>query len=145
MHTQSQIQTEAIGLSLAAQLCPGDVLLLRGDLGAGKTVLARSIARGLGVTGPVTSPTFTLMQIHDEGRIPVHHFDLYRLQDADEFLAAGLEDFLHGNAVSLIEWPERASGILPACHLDIHIAYADEPEARTIAITPRGGFREVVL
>lgn len=142
--TTTHNQTEQLGISLAAQLRPGDVLLLRGQLGAGKSVLARGIARGLGVEGPVSSPTFTIMNPY-EGRLPLHHFDLYRLADADEFYAAGLEDSIGGEAVAVIEWPDRAPEALPACHLAIAIAYGEREGERHITITPMGGFREVAV
>ena len=142
--TNSEIETEALGRSLAAQLRPGDVLLLRGELGAGKTVFARGVARGLGVEGPVSSPTFTLLICH-EGRVPFHHFDLYRLAGEDDFFAAGLEDSVVGESVTLMEWPERCPEALPACHLKIGIAYGASECERRITMTPCGGFREVTL
>lgn len=144
MITRTEKETEQLGMSLAAQLRPGDVLLLRGELGAGKSVLARGIARGLGVEGPVSSPTFTLLNCH-EGRYPLHHFDLYRLEDADEFEAAGLAEYVGGAAVSVLEWPERAMEALPACHLDIQIAYGAETGERIITLTAAGGFREMEI
>lgn len=144
MISTSQAQTEQFGMSLAAQLRPGDVLFLRGDLGAGKSVLARGIARGLGVEGPIPSPTFTLMNCY-EGRIPFHHFDLYRLEDEEAFYAAGLEEYVGGDAVAVIEWAERAEDALPACHLEIHLSYAGQEDTRDITILPVGGFREVLL
>lgn len=145
MYTHSDTETEQLGRSLAAQLRPGDVLLLYGELGAGKTVFSRGVARGLGIEGPIASPTFTLLALHEGGRIPLHHFDLYRLEDADAFEDAGLAEYVHPAAVSLIEWPERAMAALPAAHLAIHIAYGDAEGERKIAILPRGGFREVSI
>ncbi len=104
--TFSEADTRNLGIRLAAMLRPGDVVFLSGELGAGKSVLARGIAAGLGVEGPMPSPTFTLMQPY-EGRVRVHHFDLYRLSGPDELFAAGLWDYL-GDGVSLVEWPENA-------------------------------------
>lgn len=144
MISRSAAQTESIGRSLAPQLRPGDVLLLYGDLGAGKTVFARGVARGLGVEGPIDSPTFTLLRQH-QGRLMLNHFDLYRLADADEFEMAGLAEYAHGDAVALIEWPQRAEAALPPRHLRVDIAYGDAPDTRDIVITPCGGFREVAL
>ncbi len=143
MTTHTTAETESFGRLLASRLRTGDVLLLRGDLGAGKTTLARGIARGLGVEGPVASPTFTLLCCH-EGRVPLRHFDLYRLTDADEFESAGLADYIGGDSVSLIEWPERCEGALPETHLEIRIDYGDDADAREITLTPRGAFREVL-
>lgn len=144
MVTTSERQTESIGRSLAAQLRPGDVLLLRGELGAGKTVFARGVARGLGVQGPVSSPTFVLLHCH-EGSMPLHHFDLYRLEGSDAFYDAGLEDAVSADAVSLIEWPERAEDALPPCHLEIWLCYGEAEGTREITLRPVGGFREVML
>lgn len=143
MITRSQLETEQFGRSLAVQLRPGDVLLLRGDLGAGKSVFARGVARGLGVEGPISSPTFTLLNCHEGSRMPVHHFDLYRLADADEFYAAGLDDSIGGNAIALVEWPERAEEAMPDCRLEIHIQYGANEDERLITLAPQGGFREV--
>lgn len=145
MISTSPKKTEQAGKSLAAQLRPGDVLLLRGELGAGKSVFARGIARGLGIEGAVASPTFTLLNCYEGGRLPFFHMDLYRLDDEDAFYEAGLSDVIGGSGVALIEWPERAMGALPECHLDIEIQYGNEVDIRTIAIVPSGGFREVTL
>lgn len=140
----SEAQTEGLGKALSMQLEPGDVLLLTGELGAGKSVLARGIARGLGIGGPITSPTFVLLITH-EGRHTLHHMDLYRLSDDDEFEAAGLSDALSQDAISLIEWPQRCPDAMPQKHLSISIAYGDVEGTRVIDISPHGGFREVQL
>ena len=145
MISTSPEQTEQLGRSLAAQWRPGDVLLLRGELGAGKTVFARGIARGLGIEGAVASPTFTLLNCHEEGRIPLYHMDLYRLDDADAFYEAGLSDAMGGDGVSLIEWPERAWEAMPERHLAIEIRYDEADETRSITVSRNGGFREVIL
>jgi len=137
-------QTERVGAHIAAQLRAGDVLLLSGDLGAGKTVFARGVARGLGISGPVASPTFVLLRCYP-GRVPLHHFDLYRLSDTDAFYDAGLADYLGGEAVSLVEWPERCPGAMPGCRLEIRIDYGAGEDERVIAIRGVGGFREVTL
>lgn len=142
--TYSEEQTQAIGMSLALQLQPGDVLLLRGELGAGKSVFARGIARGLGIKGPIASPTFTLMQCH-QGQLSLHHFDLYRLTNDDELYEAGLFEFIGGDAVTVVEWPERCENALPMQHLDVTIIYGDEEDTRTITVTSIGGFREMNL
>lgn len=142
MISTSEKETQQLGISLAAQLRPGDVLLLSGDLGAGKTVFARGVARAMGITGPISSPTFALVNVH-EGCPPLHHFDLYRLSGAEEFWAAGLDELIGGEAVSLIEWPERALEALPTARLVVDIAYGRAEGERIITITPQGGFREV--
>ena len=105
--TRSEADTRALAARVADGLTPGDVVLLHGDLGAGKSVFVRGAARSLGVTGAMPSPTFTLL-IPYEGRVKVYHFDLYRLSDPEEFYAAGLDEFVGGDGVALIEWPEMA-------------------------------------
>jgi tRNA threonylcarbamoyladenosine biosynthesis protein TsaE len=104
--------TEALGAGIARGLLPGDAVLLSGDLGAGKTALARAILRALGVREHVPSPTFTLVQAYETARLPVRHFDLYRVKHPRELAELGLEDALDDGAV-LIEWPDRAEGHLP--------------------------------
>jgi len=132
-----------LGTSLAARLLSGDVLLLYGELGAGKTVLTRGIARGMNISEPILSPTFTLFHRY-EGEPPLHHFDLYRLCGGQSFDEAGLSEHIGGDAVSIIEWPERCINALPAKHLKIYIQYGEE-ESRTVTIVPHGGFREIPL
>lgn len=114
--------TEAFGARLAGALRPGDVVALSGDLGAGKTTLARGILRGLGFRGEAPSPTFTLVQLYEppELRLPVLHADLYRLQDPAEVLELGLEDWRE-DAAMLIEWPERGGRYLPQAAFAIRI------------------------
>jgi len=111
-------QTQRVGARLGELLEAGDVVLLEGELGAGKTVFAQGVARGLGIEDPVTSPTFTL--IHEyEGRLPLYHADLYRLAGAADALGIGLEEYLWGDGVTLIEWPDRAIGLVPDVHLTV--------------------------
>lgn len=105
--TDSPEETALFGQTLGERLRPGDVVLLTGDLGAGKSVLARGLARGAGIAQAMPSPTFTLMQPY-RGRIPFYHFDLYRLNDPDEFYEAGLDEFVGGDGAAVIEWPDRA-------------------------------------
>ena len=106
MRLPSPEATEALGVRLAAQLRPGDVIALFGDLGAGKTTLTRGLLRGLGFRGDVASPTFPIVQPYDELRLPVWHLDLYRIEDEEEIVELGLDDALADGAL-LIEWPER--------------------------------------
>lgn len=121
-------QTQRVGARLGELLEAGDVVLLEGELGAGKTVFAQGVARGLGIEDPVTSPTFTL--IHEyEGRLPLYHADLYRLAGAADALGIGLEEYLWGDGVTLIEWPDRATGLVPDVHLTVAL--------RTISDTKR--------
>ena len=134
LRAASPEETGAIGASLGALLRPGDVVLLTGEMGAGKSVLARGLARGAGVEGAMPSPTFTLMQPY-MGRIPFYHFDLYRLEDEDEFWAAGLEDYVGTDGVAAIEWPDRADVGRPG-QIEIRISRVDgSDEARDIDLS----------
>lgn len=115
--------TEALGARLAKRLRPGDVIYLQGDLGAGKTTLVRGLLRALGYTGPVRSPTYTLVESYAfDGRPTVHHLDLYRLADPEELEWLGIRDLCGGEAITLIEWPERGRGLLPPPDLTLDLA-----------------------
>ena len=116
--------TDALGAAIAAELQPGDVVALWGDLGAGKTTLARAVLRALGVTEDVPSPTFALVQNYDPPRLKVGHFDLYRLKQPREIEQLGFEEALESGAV-LVEWPERAPDILPADALHVRLDMKD--------------------
>ena len=142
MVSHSALETRQFGERLAAFLAPGDVVLLTGEMGAGKSVLARGIAQGLGVEGAMPSPTFTYLQPY-EGRIKLYHFDLYRLDDADTLYAMGLHEFIGGDGVALIEWPERCPEALPERHLTIRLEYGPTEEDRAIALEPCGGFPDI--
>ena len=119
-YTRSEEDTLRLAGRLAQALKPGDSVLLHGDLGAGKSVFARGVGRALGVTGAMPSPTFTLLIPYEDGRMKLYHYDLYRLNDPDEFYAAGLDEFIGGDGVALIEWPEMAEiGPRPALHVTL--------------------------
>jgi tRNA threonylcarbamoyladenosine biosynthesis protein TsaE len=125
--------TAAAGERLAATLGAGDVVALTGELGAGKTCFVQGLARGLGVKGGATSPTFVLVNEY-RGRVPVHHVDAYRTQSLTELLDLGLEDLLDGQGVTLIEWADRCEALLPARTVRVHIdGLGDEPRRITIA------------
>jgi tRNA threonylcarbamoyladenosine biosynthesis protein TsaE len=124
--------TAELGERLASVARPGDVVCLWGELGAGKTVLAKGFGRGLGVAGTISSPTFILMAEY-EGRLPLFHVDLYRLADASEALLGGLLDERQADGVTLVEWPDRLGAALPRDRLDIRIAGAGD-EARSIEL-----------
>lgn len=106
--TSSAAATEAVGAALAEDLTPGDVVLLIGEMGAGKTTFARGALRALGVTGPVTSPTFTIGRSYDDGRIPVSHLDLYRLAGLADEDPALLDDYVASDRIAFVEWPDIA-------------------------------------
>lgn len=116
--------TAALGATIAAALQPGDLVALAGDLGAGKTTLARGILTALGLTGPMPSPTFTLVQTYEAPRLVVRHYDLYRIEDPREIAELGLEEALEDGAV-LVEWPERAGGLLPDDALYVSLTMSD--------------------
>jgi tRNA threonylcarbamoyladenosine biosynthesis protein TsaE len=124
--------TAELGERLASAARPGDVVCLWGELGAGKTVLAKGFGRGLGVAGTISSPTFILMAEY-EGGLPLFHVDLYRLADASEALLGGLLDERQADGVTLVEWPDRLGAALPSDRLDIRIAGAGD-EARSIEL-----------
>jgi len=137
VETGSAEETEALGARLADRLRPGDVVLLSGELGTGKTTLVRGACRALGVTEPVTSPTFTIGQRYGGGRMPVSHLDLYRLQTLEGEDPALLEDYLRPEGVAFVEWPGAGSGRLDRPALEIRLAHVDE-EHRRIEIVPEG-------
>ena len=121
LESASPDETESIALELAKEAKAGSIYTLSGDLGAGKTVFARGFARGLGIMSPVTSPTFTLVNEYKKGRLPLYHFDVYRLGEAEELYDTGFEDYLENGGVVLIEWAERIEELLPRPYFYISI------------------------
>ena len=122
-------ETVALGRALAASLEAGDVLVLTGDLGAGKTQLTKGIAAGLGITDEVTSPTFALEAVHEGGRVPLYHFDLYRLSDPEQLGDAGVWDVLGGDGVCVIEWGEQFADELGDERVDVFVTRLEEEPA----------------
>ncbi|MDR1798065.1 MAG: tRNA (adenosine(37)-N6)-threonylcarbamoyltransferase complex ATPase subunit type 1 TsaE [Clostridiales Family XIII bacterium] len=120
------------GERLGSGLPAGAVVALYGDLGAGKTTLAQAIACGLGVKEPVTSPTFTLIHEYGGGRLPLYHFDVYRLSDASEMDELGYEEYFYGDGVCVVEWADRVEGLLPDGAVRIALAYTDDEGAREV-------------
>ncbi|MFQ5675442.1 MAG: tRNA (adenosine(37)-N6)-threonylcarbamoyltransferase complex ATPase subunit type 1 TsaE [bacterium] len=118
--TKSPDATEQIGHELAGELTPGSVLALFGDLGSGKTTLIKGICKGLGVKTDITSPTFTLIQEY-EGRLPVYHFDFYRIENREQVWELGCEDYFYSDGVCLIEWADRIQDWLPERRIEIHL------------------------
>lgn len=129
----NEAETRALGLIIAEAAEPGDIVALIGDLGTGKTALTKYIAEGLGVTEDVISPTFTIVKEYRSGRIPLYHFDVYRLSCGEELLDTGAEDYLEDSGLSVIEWADIVADVLPANALVVMIEYA-EGGARTITI-----------
>lgn len=111
--SRSAADTFAYGKALGEQAASGEIYTLAGDLGAGKTVFTQGFAAGLGITEPVNSPTFTILQSYGEGRLPLHHFDVYRIGDVEEMEEIGYEDCFYGEGVCLIEWADLIREILP--------------------------------
>jgi len=128
--TTSADETMALGRQLANSLAPGDVVALFGELGSGKTTFARGVCSGLGVTDDVTSPTFTLINEYGGGRLPVYHFDFYRI-DAAGAWELGCEEYFSANGVCLLEWPERVLDLLPRARLDVHFEAPADSGGRT--------------
>ncbi|QGP91414.1 tRNA threonylcarbamoyladenosine biosynthesis protein TsaE [Neomoorella glycerini] len=128
--------TRELGRVLGRLLGPGDVVILTGELGAGKTTLAQGLAQGLEVSGTVTSPTFTLIQEH-QGRLPFYHIDVYRLEDPEAALELGLEEYFYGQGVTLVEWGKRLGELLPPEYLEVCLEY-DPMAGRRATLTARG-------
>ena len=143
--THSADETQALGQKLASRLAPGDVIAYFGDLGAGKTAFTRGLAQGLGITDPVTSPTYTIVNEYLSGRIPLFHFDMYRLSSSDELFDIGWEDYLSRGGVSAVEWSENVEDALQdAIRVTIE-KDADEPDTRHITITGGPRFEDPCL
>ena len=138
--TLNETETATLGFALGSIITEPAVITLNGNLGAGKTVMVKGAAAALGVKDPVRSPTFTLMLIY-EGRLPVYHFDFYRLEDESELENLGLEEYLEGQGVAFIEWGLRFPPVLPPSRLDINIEYDIEDDTnrkRIITFHPHG-------
>ena len=121
IETNSEKETYAFGLELGKKAHAGQVYTLVGDLGVGKTVFTKGLARGLDILEPVNSPTFTIVQVYEEGRLPFYHFDVYRSGDVEEMDEIGYEDYIYGDGVSLIEWANLIEEILPEHYTEIKI------------------------
>jgi len=133
-------KTMHIGYMLGELAKAGDVFCLTGDLGTGKTHISKGFAKGLGISEHITSPTFTIVNEYNSGRLPLYHFDVYRVNDSDEIMAIGFDEYIFGNGVSLIEWANYIEDILPENF--VHISIKKLPhlgdEYRKIAIRPYG-------
>lgn len=135
----SPLETRQLGVFLGQRLQKGDVIGLMGDLGAGKTVFVQGLAEGLKVKDYVTSPTFTLINQY-EGVLPLYHFDVYRLDDSQEFLELGYEEYFYGEGVTVIEWAEKIKDFLPDCYLALYLFRREEErvssESRRLVFKP---------
>ncbi len=137
--TFSPEETRALGRRFGEAAQPGEVVTLLGDLGVGKTVFTQGIADGLGITEPICSPTFTIVQIYEEGRMPFYHFDVYRIGDVEEMDEIGYEDYFYGEGLAMIEWANLIEEILPEKRREITIEKDLEKgfEYRKITVTER--------
>lgn len=113
IETHSEQETWEVGKKLAAQAKPGQIFALIGDLGVGKTIFTKGMAAGLGISEPVNSPTFTIVQVYEEGRMPFYHFDVYRIGDIEEMDEIGYEDYFYGEGVCLVEWANLIEELMP--------------------------------
>ncbi|MDD6182115.1 MAG: tRNA (adenosine(37)-N6)-threonylcarbamoyltransferase complex ATPase subunit type 1 TsaE [Lachnospiraceae bacterium] len=121
VETFSPKETEALGKKLGREAKPGEVYTLVGDLGVGKTVFTQGIAKGLEITEPINSPTFTIVQVYEEGRMPFYHFDVYRIGDVEEMEELGYEDYFYGEGLTMIEWANLIEELLPEHYREICI------------------------
>ena len=132
---KNEDDTRAFGLALAEEALPGTVYALIGDLGTGKTTLTKSIAEGLGIERHITSPTFTIVQEYREGRLPLFHFDVYRLRNAEDLFEIGADEYFYGRGVCVVEWADLVMGALPEDTKFICIDYAEEENGRVYKCT----------
>nr|WP_302700956.1 tRNA (adenosine(37)-N6)-threonylcarbamoyltransferase complex ATPase subunit type 1 TsaE [uncultured Blautia sp.] len=121
IETENPEETFALGQKIGRAATPGQIYTLTGDLGVGKTVFTQGVASGLGITEPVNSPTFTIVQVYEEGRLPFYHFDVYRIGDIEEMEEIGYDDYFFGEGICLIEWAELIEEILPENRISITI------------------------
>jgi tRNA threonylcarbamoyladenosine biosynthesis protein TsaE len=151
LRSESAAETGELGAVLAPLLLPGDVLLLWGGFGAGKTTFVQGVGRGLGVERPLLSPSFGLLNAYPEGRVPLHHLDLYRVGSAEEAEAFGVDEVLGGDSATLVEWPAVLEPLLPPERVDVRFELGTE-DARTLRFEATGeraselvaAYREVV-
>ncbi|MBK9625610.1 MAG: tRNA (adenosine(37)-N6)-threonylcarbamoyltransferase complex ATPase subunit type 1 TsaE [Rhodocyclaceae bacterium] len=122
LNLDSEAATQSLGAALSAQLTPGMVIWLEGDLGAGKTTLVRAMLKSAGETGSVKSPTYTLVEVHPISGLNFYHFDFYRFIAPEEYLDAGLDEYFDGNGICLVEWPDKAAPYIPAADLQISLS-----------------------
>lgn len=119
--TFSAEETFSIGEKIGMKAKPGEVYTLIGDLGVGKTVFTQGVAKGLGITEPISSPTFTIVQVYEEGRLPFYHFDVYRIGDVEEMDEIGYEDYFYGEGISFVEWANLIEELIPDNRIQITI------------------------
>lgn len=136
--TSSVAGTRDLGTALSVLARPGDIVVLAGDLGAGKTAFVQGFGRGLGVVERITSPTFTIVHVYEGGRLPIHHLDVYRLNQLSEVLDLGLAEMLDEGGVVLIEWGDAITPILPHDYLEVRLTFGAGDDDRQLAVRPVG-------
>lgn len=141
IETNCAAETFAAGKALGEQAKPGQIFCLNGDLGVGKTVFTQGFAVGLGINEPICSPTFTILQEYESGRLPLYHFDVYRIADVEEMYEVGFDDYVEGNGVCMIEWANLIEEILPARCTNVTIEKDLDKgfDYRRITVAERGG------
>ena len=132
-HTlRNESDTDKLGIELGSKVEPGTVIAMIGDLGAGKTTLTKAIAKGLGIRETVTSPTFNIVKEYRSGRLPLYHFDVYRIADPEELYELGYEEYFYGEGVCVIEWADLIEDFLPEDAMRIEITYGEDEETRVV-------------
>lgn len=132
---KNEQETQDFGLKLAENSKPGTVIALIGDLGTGKTTLTKSIAKGLGIDDVITSPTFNIVREYDTGRLPLYHFDVYRIGDIEEMYELGYEEYFYGSGVCVVEWADLIEELLPEDAVIIRIEYGENEGERIYRCT----------
>ena len=135
IYMKNEADTVSFGIELAKNAVPGTVIALTGDLGAGKTTLTKSIAKGLEIDDIITSPTFNIVKEYDTGRLPLSHFDVYRVGDVDEMYEIGCEEYFYGEGVCVVEWADLIEEIMPEDTLWINIEYGEKEGERIYKCT----------
>jgi len=135
IYMKNEADTVSFGIELAKNAVPGTVIALTGDLGAGKTTLTKSIAKGLEIDDIITSPTFNIVKEYDTGRLPLYHFDVYRVGDVDEMYEIGCEEYFYGEGVCVVEWADLIEEIMPEDTIWINIEYGEKEGERIYKCT----------
>ena len=135
IYMKNEADTVSFGIEMAKNAVPGTVIALTGDLGAGKTTLTKSIAKGLEIDDIITSPTFNIVKEYDTGRLPLYHFDVYRVGDVDEMYEIGCEEYFYGEGVCVVEWADLIEEIMPEDTIWINIEYGEKEGERIYKCT----------